>query len=226
MVQPSRLVAAVLLGTLAIAGVAEVPGNREAQLVGRKSGESADCYSTYRRRNWLESRATAIVEVAPDGSIVAIKLPEDMPALQKKTVRCLLAKFTFSPAVKDGVPAAGTVFVPLNFELAASGAVTYAKVAASPEEMESALRACYPPDSLAMGEALYEVAVSEAGRATKVTVMKSSGDAALDDAGSCLLAKLAYDPMTRGSKPAASAILLPLKLRPPKRSTSTPPPDP
>ena len=51
-------------------------------------------------------------------------------------------------------------------------------------------------------------------------------DAALDDAGSCLMAKLAYDPMTRGSKPAASAILLPLKLRPPKRSTSTPPPDP
>ena len=40
------------------------------------------------------------------------------------------------------------------------------------------------------------------------------------------VAKLAYDPMTRGSKPAASAILLPLKLRPPKRSTSTPPPDP
>ena len=91
---------------------------------------------------------------------------------------------------------------------------------------EAALQACYPAGAISIATPQYRVTVDSRGRAVEVELAESSGDETLDRAGECFLRTIRYAPTKAGNEKITSTAVIPVTLRPPKRSTSTPPPGP
>ena len=196
------------------AGEAKPSQDRAARVAGSKARSFKPCFPRYPQKTDLEGRVIADVTIAPDGSVTDIALPAGTVTWQEKSARCLIAKFEFEPAIKNGEPVAGNVLVPLNFSW--DERITDPQPSLTAADLEEALRACYPADLLSVGTALYLVVVSESGKVENVEMKQSTGDPRLDDAGVCLARRMSFTPATRGNRTVSSTAVLPLKLRPPR----------
>jgi hypothetical protein len=181
------------------------------------------CYSRFARNTGQMGRVIVRVTIAPDGSVAEAGFPPGIAAWQEQTARCVLQVVPFTPGTKDGTPVTAQVDMPIVFSLDDSGRVTFLKVKSTDEEMEAALRDCYPADTISIATPKFRVAVSPRGRAMDVKLVESSGDENLDRAGACVLKALNFHPTKQGNEPVSSSAIIPVTVRPPKRAASTAP---
>ena len=180
------------------------------------SGKVGNCYSLYARRTGRQGLLHVVATIEPDGHVSQIEMPPGIDSWQEETARCVMGVLKFEPGTRDGVPVAAKVQVPLNFALEDSEKISILKVASTKPEIEDAYRKCYPPDAFALAEPKYRVTVNAKGKATKIELVESVGDAALDQAGVCMLESVTFQPTMQGKHPVESTAILPVTLRPPK----------
>jgi TonB family protein len=183
--------------------------------------EVGKCYDPAARRAGAEGRLEIVVTVQADGSVGAIEFPPGAEAWQQTTARCLVGLATFTPGMRDGVPVAARVRVPVNFTLDDDGPqrqheLSYPKLVSSPDDIEDSYRACYPPDEVTLAQPKYRVTVTEHGRATDIELVESSGLDVMDAAGRCMLERFRFEPMRRDQAAMRATFVLPVILRPPK----------
>jgi TonB family protein len=181
------------------------------------------CYSLFARRTSQMGRVVVRVNVAPDGSPTIVSLPPGIEAWQEQTARCVVQSLSFDPATRDGEPMAAEVEVPVAFMIEGAEEVTYLSVATSAEEMERALRHCYPVDAISIGTPKFRVAVNSRGRAIDIKLVESSGDSSLDAAGACVLESMTFQPTKQGNQSVSSTATIPVTVRPPKQAAARAP---
>lgn len=181
------------------------------------------CYSLLARRTRQMGRVVVRVSVAPDGSATVVSLPPGTEAWQEQTARCVVKSLSFEPGTRDGVPVAAEVAVPIAFNIEGSQDVSYLRVATSPEEMERALRRCYPADALSIATPKFRVDVNPRGRAVDIKLVESSGDASLDEAGACVLESITFQPTKQGDQRVSSTAIIPVTVRPPRQAAASAP---
>lgn len=203
------------------------PGKVEPPRLQARSQAVADqvsrCYSRFARRTSQMGRVVARVNVAPDGSATVASLPPGIEPWQEQTARCVVQALPFEPGTRDGVPVAAEVEMPIAFMIEGVEEVTYLSVATSQEEIERALRHCYPADAISIGTPKFRVAVNSQGRAVKIALVESSGDASLDEAGACVLESISFQPTKQGDQPVSSSAIIPVTIRPPKQAATRAP---
>jgi hypothetical protein len=178
--------------------------------------EDDNGYSRYARRTGQEGRLFVTVTVEADGSLGEVELPAGIESWQEETARCILGIVKFLPGTADGVAVAAQAKLPLHFSLIGSPPVEYPKLISTRAELKDAIRACYPPDSLANANPQYRMTVNRAGMARKIRIIESTGDAKLDEAGICVLKLLKFQPAMRGKEAIDSTAVVPIPLAPPK----------
>lgn len=180
--------------------------------------EYGSCYPSSARMRDLEGRAIIIVTIEPDGSVSEVDFPAGIEPWQQKAAECVLRMTEFNPGTLNGKPVAAQAMLPLNFFLTyAPGEhadISWPKLRSDPRAVEEAYRSCYPADTLAMQVANYRVMIGADGRARRIKLLESGGDARLDQAGICVIRKLRFVPARRGSEDIQSTITLPLPVRP------------
>lgn len=195
-----------------------IPSSRRA--------ESArdNCYPDEARRDGNEGQLMMLVLVGEDGTIKRSRLPEGAVDWQRKAAECLAGKMRYEPArLADGTPFPAVAIVPITFSLASDLAdyapVVYAKPASTEEEIAQIHRSCYPVELLPSGlsgEVLYRIRLSALGRVTKLELLRSSGDARIDEAGRCIVEGYEFEPARRGGRPLVSTFPWTVKVLPPK----------
>ncbi|MBP6514395.1 MAG: TonB family protein [Steroidobacteraceae bacterium] len=192
-------------------------GSRELELA------LSSCYPDEARRQGTEGRLLMDVLVGEDGTASKTSLPEGAADWQRKAADCVARKLRFEPGrLADGTPFPATARVPIAFSLAAEGEdvspVVFASLTSTQEEIAQVHRACYPaelPATGTSGEVLYKVRLSERGRITRLDLLRSSGDARIDEAGRCILKGYKFDPARRDGRPLVSAFPWTVKVQPP-----------
>lgn len=173
-----------------------------------------DCYARSARRAGAEGRVEVELTVGPDGRVRDYQLPAGIERWQEVTARCVIERLSFEPATRDGVPFAAKLRFPLNFSIEGFDPLTLARLAASDDELDAAVRSCYPGDRQEIASPKYRVTVNVRGWPSQVMLVESSGDKKLDAAGACVLKKVRYEPARRGERPVMSTLLVPVTLRP------------
>lgn len=82
-------------------------------------------------------------------------------------------------------------------------------------EILAAYRICYPAARTEHVTINYRITVTDGGRVRKTEIVASSGDAALDDAGVCILRKMIFVPARRNGVNVESTLPWPILVRPP-----------
>jgi outer membrane biosynthesis protein TonB len=178
------------------------------------------CYSHFARNSGQMGRVVARVTIEPDGRPSEVSFPPGIEDWQERTARCVVQVLSYEPATKDGVPVAAEVAMPFVFTLEGSGKISHLEVASTDEEVERALRDCYPADAISIAEPAFRVTVSRRGKAVDVELVESSGDESLDRAGACLLQAIDFQPTMRGNQPISSTAIIPVTVRPPKQAAT------
>jgi outer membrane biosynthesis protein TonB len=178
------------------------------------------CYAKRARRLSHEGRTAVVVTIEADGSVSDMQFVPGIEPWQEETARCVIGHMTFTPGTRAGVPVASTASVPVQFKLendsGKSSDLTSPRLVSTHAEIEDAYRACYPQNSLSVTEPKYRVSFNERGKAIEIKVVESSGDEAMDSAGTCMIERLKFEPATSDSEPVRSTVILPIQLRPPK----------
>lgn len=181
-----------------------------------KLADLSDCYARSARRAGAEGEIRIKLIVGTDGYVTEYELPAGIERWQEVTADCVVPRLRYVPATRDGVPFAETVDFSLTFALEGSEPLTLARLTASEDEIEGALRSCYPSDQEGSATPEYRVTVNVRGWPSQVMLVKSSGDKKLDKAGACVLKKVRYEPAKRGERAVMSTLLVPLTVRPPR----------
>lgn len=174
------------------------------------------CYSRYARSTGQEGRLFVSITVEADGRVSKIDMPKGIEPWQEETAKCVLGVLKFHPGTVDGVPVAAQATMPLYFSLIGSPKFDSPKLVSTQPEQEDANQRCYPPDSSAIAQPQYRLTITRSGKATRITVVESTGDERLDQAGICLLKLLRFQPAMRGKAAVESTTVLPVILAPPK----------
>ena len=197
-----------------------VAGTTPPRILPANQAAINNCYSGYGRRLGGEPRTIVGVTVAPDGSVGEVTFEPGTLPWQQQTARCIVSQTKFEPAVRNGVPVAATVQLPIQFSLRdLEGHTTFAsdpRLRSTPEEIEDAYRACYPPDMASIARPQYDVTIDARGKVTASILVESSGDASMDRAGHCMFERIRFDPATRDDRPVSATLTLPMLVRPPK----------
>ncbi len=190
----------------------------------RELGEiMSTCYPIEARRGGNEGRLSMDILVGEDGTASYTRLPDGAAGWQLKAADCVARKLRFEPArLADGTPYPSTVRVPISFTLSWEGEdvspVQPASLTSKQELIAQIHRACYPAELLASGtygEVLYKVDLSALGRITKLELLRSSGDARIDEAGRCIMSAYEFEPARRDGRPLVSTFPWTVKVLPP-----------
>jgi TonB family protein len=216
--------------TAAILGAPEAPPPPESAPVDARTtpprilpGNQAainNCYSRSGKRRGGEGRTVVEATIAPDGSVGDVQLAPGILPWQEQTARCVIGQMRFEPGRHDGEPVAARIQFPIVFSLqdvaGSTSLVTDPKLRSTHEEIEDAYRACYPADMVSIARPQYSVTIDTKGRVTASKLVESSGDDALDRAGTCMFERIRFDPATRDDRPVSATLTLPMLVRPPK----------
>ncbi len=159
------------------------------------------------------SRFVVTLTVQPDGSMTDLVFPVGSQNWQQELARCLLGRITFFPGTRDGFPVAAAATMPISLR-DDSGGITPSELRSTAQELESAYRACYPPDLLTMTSAFYSFNIATNGKVSSPKLLKGTGDPRLDDAGVCILKMLEFTPMMQNGRAIKSTATWELPLRP------------
>ena len=162
--------------------------------------------------------------VAADGRISSVALPAGSEPLMREAAQCIAAGLRAEPALRDGVPVASEVTVPLLFWLHdarddGGPAPAFARpvLGSRPEQVEAAYRGCYPAGLGREAEVQLAITVTEAGKVRSARILEGSGEPALDAAATCIVRKLRFAPARRNGVNVASQVSWPLWVGPAER---------
>lgn len=174
-----------------------------------------DCFPRGTPRQPGAAQFVVQLTVQPDGSISEVTLSDGSEPWQEATARCVLERLTFRPGSRDGVLVSTRISQPIS-AAAAAGRISGPELRSTEREIEAAYRACYPSDMMSVGSAHYLFDLAINGEVSNPEVIKSSGDARLDEAGACILANLKFRPMKLGGRAMPGRATWELQVRPPR----------
>lgn len=167
----------------------------------------------------FEGELDLLVRIGRDGKVVETVLPEGVLPWMEQAGKCVAERLAFFPARLKLVAVESWAMIPVNFNLSRDPhervRIESPTVRSNDEEILDAYRKCYPPDQTAEAQVNYRITITEGGRVRKAEVVRSSGDAALDEAGICILRRLVFVPTRRNGVNVDSTINWPILVRPP-----------
>ncbi|HEU5468510.1 MAG TPA: TonB family protein [Steroidobacteraceae bacterium] len=168
--------------------------------------------------NAYEGTLDLLVKVGKDGRVLETVLPEGVLPWMEEAARCLKGRLDFYPARLALEPVESWTMVPVDFNLTRG---QHERVRLDPPTMRSgdeqilaAYRECYPEGRNEEARINYRITITDGGRVRKAEVAASSGDAALDEAGICILRKLVFVPARRNGVNVESTVSWPILVRP------------
>ena len=166
-----------------------------------------------------EGELDLLVKVGKDGRVVETVLPDGLLPWMEEASRCLSGRLEFFPARLGLEAVESWTTVPVDFNLSRNPhervRLDPPAVRSADEEILEAYRGCYPAGREDQAKVNYRITVTEGGRVRKAEVVRSSGDAALDEAGVCILRRLVFVPARRNGVNVESTLPWPILVRPP-----------
>jgi len=176
------------------------------------------CHAPWTWEDLKEGSVNMVARVGTDGRIKEHRLPAGMLPWMTDATKCVAERLEFYPARLRTTLVESWVLVPLEFNLSYNKHYDAEVEPPRPRSNEAAIlaayRKCYPADQTAMVTILYRITVARTGRARKVELVESSGNAALDEAGICILRNLSFAPARRNGINVESTLNWPLVVRP------------
>ena len=167
----------------------------------------------------LEGSVNLVARVGTDGKIKEYELPGGVLPWMQDAVKCVSERLEFFPARLRTLLVESWVLVPLTFGLSSEqhlGAeITPPKPRSDEATILAAYRKCYPAGETAMSTIAYRITVAKTGRIRRAEVLESSGNAALDEAGACILRSLAFVAARRNGRAVEATLNWPILVRPP-----------
>ena len=171
------------------------------------------------RRNAYEGTLDLRVKVGRDGRVLDVVLPEGVLPWMQEAAECLKGQLEFFPARLNLEPVESWTMVTADFNLTRN---PHEHVRLEPptlrsgnEQILAAYRECYPEGREDQARVSYRITVTDGGRVRKAEVATSSGDAALDAAGECILRRLHIVPARRNGVNVEATVGWPIQVRPP-----------
>jgi TonB family protein len=170
------------------------------------------------RSNAYEGTLDLRVKVGKDGRVLETVLPEGVLPWMEEAAACLKDRLAFFPARLNLEPVEAWTMVTADFNLTTN---PHERVRLEPPTLRSddaqilaAYGACYPPGRDDQARVAYRITVTDGGRVRKTEVATSSGDAALDAAGECILRRLLFVPARRNGVNVEATVSWPILVRP------------
>ena len=169
--------------------------------------------------NAYEGGLDLLVKVGKDGRVVDTVLPEGLLPWMDQAARCVAGRLEFFPARLHLVAVESWATVPVDFHLTTDphehARIDPPTVHAGAEQILEAYRQCYPSGHDDEVRINYRITITDGGRVRKAELVRSSGDKALDQAGVCILRRLAFVPARRNGHNIESTVNWPILVRPP-----------
>jgi TonB family protein len=166
----------------------------------------------------VEGTLDLLVKVGTDGKVVETVLPEGTLPWMDAAAECLRGRLDFFPARLGMETVESWTLVPVRFNLTRNA---HEHVRLDPPALRSgddaileAYRGCYPAGRTDEARINYRITVNTGGRVKKAELVASSGDAALDAAGLCILKKLFFTPARRNGVNVEATVGWPILVRP------------
>ena len=167
----------------------------------------------------LEGSVNLVARVGKDGKIKEYELPGGVLPWMQDAVKCVSDRLEFYPARLRTQLVESWVLVPLTFGLSdqqhLGAEMTPPKPRSDEATIVAAYRKCYPAGETAMSTIAYRITVAKTGRVRRVELLESSGHAALDEAGACILRSLAFVAARRNGRAVEATLNWPILVRPP-----------
>ena len=167
----------------------------------------------------LEGSVDLIARVGKDGKIKEYELPGGVLPWMQDAVKCVSERLEFFPARLRTQLVESWVLVPLTFglsdELHLDAEITPPRPRSDEATILAAYRKCYPANETAMSTIAYRITVAKSGHVRRADLLESSGNAALDQAGACILRSLAFIAARRNGRAVEATLNWPILVRPP-----------
>lgn len=167
----------------------------------------------------LEGSVNLLARVGKDGKIKEYQLPGGVLPWMQDAVKCVADRLEFYPARLRTYPAESWTLLPLTFGLSdeqhLGAEITPPSARSDEAAIIAAYRKCYPAGRTEVARIPYRITVARNGRVRRAEVLESSGDAALDAAGACILRNLSFVAARRNGHPVESTLNWPILVRPP-----------
>ena len=183
-------------------------------------GDLSDCYPIGSAMLGREGSMTVTVVVQPDGTATDLLFPVGAEHWQREAAKCVIQRLRFIPATKGGMAVAARASVPVVFGLRGSSgsvpAFNAPQMRSDDASTEAAYRECYPAGMAGVQTPTYKFTIGVDGRARNIRLVKSGGSPPLDKAGECVIKRLQFRPLLRGSQAVRSTVSWPILVRPAK----------
>lgn len=167
----------------------------------------------------LEGSVNLLARVGKDGKIQEYELPGGVLPWMQDAVKCVSRRLEFYPARLRTQLVQSWVLVPLTFGLSdeqhLGAEITPPRPRSDDETILGAYRKCYPSGETATSTIAYRITVAKTGRVRRAELLESSGNAALDEAGACILRSLAFVAARRNGRAVEATLNWPILVRPP-----------
>lgn len=134
-------------------------------------------------------------------------------------MECVADRLEFYPARLRTVLVESSTLVPLSFGISdvqhLDPEITPPSRRSDEAAILKAYRKCYPPGQTAMVTINYRITVARTGHVRRAELLESSGNAALDEAGACILRNLVFFAARRNGRAVESTLNWPILVRPP-----------
>ncbi|HEU0224191.1 MAG TPA: TonB family protein [Steroidobacteraceae bacterium] len=187
--------------------------------VRNRRADEMDARVASARSNALEGSVNLVARVGKDGRIKEYQLPGGTLEWMREAVKCVADRLEFYPARLRTELLESWTLLPLSFGLSD---VQHLEAEIEPPRPRSdeasilaAYRKCYPAGQTAMVTIHYRITVAKTGRVRNAELLESSGNAALDEAGACILRNLVFFPARRNVRDVESTLNWPILVRPP-----------
>jgi len=145
-------------------------------------------------------------------------LPGGTLEWMQEAVKCVADRLEFYPARLRTELLESWTMLPLSFGLSDVQHLEAEIEPPRPRSDEAAIlaayRKCYPAGQTAMVTIRYRITVAKTGRVRKAELLESSGNAALDEAGACILRSLVFHPARRNVRDVESTLNWAVLVRP------------
>lgn len=186
--------------------------------VRNRRADEMDARVASARSRALEGSVDLVARVGKDGRIREYQLPGGTLPWMQEAVKCVAERLEFYPArLRTGLLESWTL-LPLSFGLSDVQHLEAEIEPPRPRSDEAAIlaayRRCYPAGQTAMVTIHYRITVAKTGRVRKAELLESSGNAALDEAGACILRSLVFHPARRNVRDVESTLNWRVLVRP------------
>jgi len=213
-----------LIAALAAAATAWAHANEASSVItpptaiGPEDGYPG-CYPIGSVIRGREGRVEAQVTILPDGRVGNVELPAGTPPWIEDAALCMIKRIRFTPGLLDGVPVEAEATLPITLGLKgvdgqAPPDLGIPQLRSTPEVVEAAYEACYPPGLTDEVTVHYRFTIGIDGRVGGPRAIRGSGDPRLDKAGACVLRKLRFTPPVRGSQAVKATVAMDIFVRP------------